>query len=330
MSKKSIALVTFFLVFLTVFFFLKKAFSGEIILQQNFSLGFITIRYYGVTMALAVFTGWVFAISRAKKLGIGRAELENLLTWLVVGGFLGARLYHVFSSISFYAQNPLEIFQVWHGGLSIFGALIGGFLVLLWKSGVILNLRVRHSSTKAGFQNLKIKLFRQELNTTVYKSDKIKYLYSILDCLTPSVVLGQIIGRFGNLFNYEAFGYPTNLPWKMFVPENFRLDGLVAYKYFHPLFLYEAIGNFIILFFLLGLEKNRQSTSKTGIVFASYIFLYNLLRFFIEALRVDSAFIGGFRLNMVVSASLCLISGLWLSSYFLRLYKHDKKISSSH
>jgi prolipoprotein diacylglyceryl transferase len=97
----------------------------------------------------------------------------------------------------------------------------------------------------------------------------------LLDWLAPSVLLGQIIGRFGNLFNYEAFGYPAGLPWKMFVPEQFRPQELMSYQFFHPLFLYEALGNAIILFTLLKLGKKLPS----GRLFICYLLLYNMLKF---------------------------------------------------
>jgi phosphatidylglycerol:prolipoprotein diacylglycerol transferase len=197
-----------------------------------------------------------------------------------MGGFIGARLYHVASSWQYYAEYPFDALKVWHGGLSIFGALIGGFIVLV--------------------------LFAKRLKTPLFR---------LLDWLAPSVVLGQIIGRFGNFFNYEAFGYPTNVLWKMFVPEMFRPAELMGAEYFHPLFLYEALGNCLVLYILLKYSKKAPA----GGLFFGYLFLYNILRFALEHLRVDSIFLwGGVRLNAVVSALLCLVGA---AGYY---YVHNK------
>jgi phosphatidylglycerol:prolipoprotein diacylglycerol transferase len=155
-------------------------------------------------------------------------------------------------------------------------------------------------------------------------------------------LLGQIIGRFGNFFNYEAFGYPTNLPWKMFVPESFRPEEFLQNSFFHPWFLYEILANLFILFLILrfdklgrsdflaaeldpptaGLKQSslQKSTRPTfqkfreGILktlfnnlFFTYLLLYNAVRACLEFLRIDSTFIGSFRLNFLVSVSLVLV-----------------------
>jgi phosphatidylglycerol:prolipoprotein diacylglycerol transferase len=126
----------------------------------------------------------------------------------------------------------------------------------------------------------------------------------LADWLAPSVILGQIIGRLGNLFNYEAFGYPTNLPWKMFVPAAFRPESFAASSYFHPLFLYEMLGNAVALWVLLKFAKTGP---KSGRLLYLYIILYTFLRFLLEFLRVDSTFLwGGLRLNSLMSAALFL------------------------
>lgn len=210
-------------------------------------------------------------MKRAPKYGIEKKLAEDLMFWLIIGGFIGARLYHVASSFGYYRYHFLDIFKVWNGGLSIYGALLGGVIALYVVSK---------------FLNPK------------------SLILNLLDWLTPSLIIGQIIGRFGNLFNYEAFGYPTNLPWKMFVPEQFRPEGFQAVAFFHPWFLYEQLGSLIILILLLKWLK----PTAPGRLFFSYVLLYNVVRFFLEFLRIDSTFIGIWRLNAAVSLGLVLMS----------------------
>ncbi|MBX9837042.1 MAG: prolipoprotein diacylglyceryl transferase, partial [Silvanigrellaceae bacterium] len=206
--------------------------------------------------------------------------------WLIIGGFIGARAYHVLSSINYYIGSPVDIFKVWNGGLSIYGALIGGF-VALWVYRKFLNLNFS--------------------------------FLSILDWVTHSIILGQNIGRFGNLFNYEAFGYPTGLPWKMFVPEHFRPNQYQNINFYHPFFLYEALGNLLILIFLVLWEKKnqKQDPSSSGValsgrLFFFYVLLYNTLRFSLEFLRIDSTFINGIRLNVISSLVLVVVSAAFI------------------
>lgn len=260
--------------FFLLAFFLSLVFSGQIILPQSFKLGPLTIHYYGLTMAMAVGAGFYLAIKRSERFGLSNSQAEDLLFWLIIFGFVGARLYHVFSSFGYYYSHPLDMFKVWNGGLSIYGALLGG-LVVLW---VYKKLLATHYS-----------------------------LLALLDWLTPSIIVGQIIGRFGNLFNYEAFGYPTNLPWKMFVPLNFRPTGLEAYQFFHPFFLYEAIGS-LAIFCVIKYMVEPKVGRPAGRLFITYVLLYNSVRFSLEFLRIDSTFLGPLRLNAIASFVLAAVA----------------------
>ncbi len=252
-----------FLSFLFIFliFVISPVFSGHIILPQYFSIGPLVIHYYGIVMALAVACAFFVAIKRSPKYGIDPKHGEDLIFWLIIVGFIGARIYHVITHFAYYISYPADILKVWNGGLSIFGAILGGILVLLFLCRTY---------------NLKPK--------------------TLLDWLTPSIILGQIIGRFANLFNYEAFGYPTSLPWKMFVPPQFRPEQYQQFSFFHPFFLYEALGNAIMLVVLLKIVKFKSP----GSLFFSYLLLYNTLRFVLEFTRTDSTIIFGLRLNAYV------------------------------
>lgn len=251
--------------------FLSAVFSGQVVLSQTASFGPVTIRYYGLIMAGAVLTGLLYARKTAPVFGYTPEQAENLALYLVPISFVFARAYHVLSELAYYRLNPWDSLKVWQGGLSIYGAVLGGMLTVL-VFGRILNLRMP--------------------------------ALHVFDWLAPSVLLGQIVGRFGNLFNYEAYGYPTNLPWKMFVPEKFRPEGFAQSAYFHPWFLYEAMANLLVFFLLTKLFKK----AGTGALFCGYVLLYNIVRFCLEFIRIDSVFIGGLRQNAAVSLALVFFS----------------------
>ncbi len=264
---------------------LSQVFSGRIILPQSFALGPITIHYYGIIMAAAVFAAFYLAIKRSKDFKIDEKTAEDILFWTIVGGFIGARLYHVLSSVGYYSRHPIDIFKVWNGGLSIYGAVFGG-IISIWVIKKTFNLKPVSLGASQGGSSI----------------------LNLLDWLAPSVLLGQIIGRFGNLFNYEAFGYPTNLPWGMFVPLDFRPLGYQKYNFFHPFFLYELLGNTIILFLLIKILEPKLNKNYAGQLVFLYLLLYNSLRFGLEFLRIDSTFIGFVRLNAAMSLFLALLS----------------------
>jgi phosphatidylglycerol---prolipoprotein diacylglyceryl transferase len=260
-----------------LFFLFRAVFSGAVILPQVFHMGPLAFRYYGVILALAIVLAYWLAAFRAPQYGLNAAQLDRVLLVLVVSGFVGARLYHVLSEFGYYQHHFLQTFAVWQGGLSIFGALLGGVIGLwLWRS-------------KLGHQPF----------------------FHLLDWLAPSLLLGQVIGRLGNWFNYELFGYPTSLPWKMLVPEQFRPLEFLTNAFFHPLFLYEALLSAIFLVILLKVKRLRF---RPGSLFFSYLFLYNAGRFFLESLRPDSVFISVVRFNALVSAALAL-TGLGVLIY---------------
>ena len=253
-----------------LFWFLAQVFSGQLILPQALSLGPVTIRYYGLIMAAAMLTALLYARKTAAAYGYTPEQAEDLALYLVPVGFVFARVYHVLSEFAYYQAHPLDMLKVWQGGLSIYGAVLGG-AVCLW---------------------------------VMQKTRRLKpSLLTTFDWLAPSVLLGQIIGRFGNLFNYEAYGYPTGLPWKMFVPAVFRPENFVESAFFHPWFLYEALANLAVFFFL----KKIAPKANTGALFFSYVLLYNTARFCLEFLRIDSVFIGNLRQNATVSLGLIIL-----------------------
>lgn len=251
---------------------LRPVFRGTVVLPQVFHLGPLAIHYYGLILALAIIAAYCLAAWRGRYYGFTTEQLDRLVVVLVVCGFIGARLYHVATELGFYVHHPAQVLAVWQGGLGIFGAILGGLVGLI----IVRNRWFRGVS-----------------------------FLTLLDWLAPSLLLGQIIGRFGNLFNYEIFGYPTNLPWKMFVPAQFRPQALQNFNYFHPLFLYEAILNILILLLLWRFMKRGR---PVGSLFFAYLFLYNAGRFFLELYKTDSMFIGMVRLNSIITAILAFVA----------------------
>lgn len=236
-------------------------------ISPDFYLGPVRIHYYGLFLAIGIFCAWVVALKSAPRFNIVKSAVESVLPWLVLGGFLGARLYYVIFSWDYFGKHLSEIFAFWHGGLAIYGGMIGGTIAAV-----------------------------------VYAKLRGLRIISFLDLLVLGLPLGQAIGRLGNFFNQEAFGQPTNLPWRMYVAPAFRPHEFLNERFFHPTFLYEALWDIGIFFALLLFIKG-----KPGILVGSYLILYSLGRFFIESIRLDSFFISGIRVDQITALVAVLI-----------------------
>ncbi len=242
-----------------------------------FEAGPFAMRWYGLCIALGIAVG-TFVVSRelARK-GYDGALALDALFFVVPLGFIGARVYHVLTDYELYADDPFPgVFEVWNGGLGIYGAVVGGFL------GVLIFARIRGISA-----------------------------LMFADAAAPGLILAQAIGRWGNYFNQELFGRPSDLPWAIRIaPEN-RPDGFADAQAFHPTFLYESIWNVLVFFVLLYVARRFASRLKDGDVFLLYVSLYSVGRFFVEALRIDPAFLlGDFRGNLFVASVLALTFAL--------------------
>ena len=204
---------------------------------------------------------------------------------LIISGILSARLYYVLVDYQYFLKHPYEIIAIWNGGISIQGAIIG--------------------CTIAFYE------YAKEKNLNFLR-------YADLFCF--GLISGQILGRWGNFFNSEAFGLPTNLPWKLYIPYNTRPIEYKMEEYFHPTFLYESLCNIIIFIILLSM-LNKTNKFKNGTIFCAYIILYSLVRILIESIRVDSVLnIGTRPIAQVTSAILILISLFGIH----KIYSKDK------
>ena len=250
-----------------------------------FEVGPFALRYYGLCIAIGVAVAtWLTARELARK-GYDGALALDALFFVVPLGLIGARVYHVITDYDLYDGNPHSffpgVFEVWNGGLGIYGAVVGGFL------GLLLFARIRG------------------INPLV-----------LADAAAPGLILAQAIGRWGNYFNQELFGRPSSLPWAIEIaPEN-RPSGFASEVAFHPTFLYESIWNVLVCFILLFVARRFANSLKNGDIALLYVCLYSVGRFFVETLRIDPAFlIGDFRGNLFVASVLALTFALIL---FLR------------
>ena len=241
-----------------------------------FEIGPLTIRWYGILMATAILVGFWLAHRRALQEGLPADELIRVAQWSVVAGLVGARLYEVAFNWDYYGRFPWKIIAVWEGGLAIHGGLIVGPL-----TGILLARRAALPIMRC------------------------------LDVIAPSMVLGQAIGRWGNFFNEEAFGRPTDLPWKLYISPLHRPPEFRDAEYFHPTFLYESLWDLAVFVALVWLVRPRVGR-RPGALFFAYIGLYSVGRFAIEALRLDSFWVGTFRVPQLASVAgvLVAIAGL--------------------
>ena len=215
-----------------------------------FYLGTLAIHWYGILIALAVIAAIGIAIIEAKRRGQHAEQVFNLALVVIPLGAIGARLYHVIDEWQFYSQNPALI--IGGQGLGIFGAIIGGAI------GLIVYTKWR------------------KLNTLRW-----------LDITAPGLLLAQAIGRWGNFFNQELYGYPTDLPWAIYIDPNHRLPNYEAFSYFHPLFLYEFLWDLIGFSILMILGRKFQNRLMDGDIFLLYVIYYSVGRFFLEGLKID-------------------------------------------
>lgn len=241
--------------------------------------GKIQIYWYSITMMIAILVGTIIFFKEAKKQKYSDEFITDLLFYTIIFGIIGARLYYVLFNFKYYMQNPIEILQIWNGGLAIHGALIGGGLCLLYYS------------------------FKNKINPL-----------KIFDIASIPLIIAQAIGRWGNFFNSEAHGVITTrlALEKQFIP-NFIIKGMyINGNYYLPTFYYEFLWN-LLGFFVLIIVK-RKTKYKIGKLTGLYFMWYSFARFFIEGLRTDSLMIGNFRIAQIISILLFTI-GIILICY---------------
>lgn len=243
--------------------------------ETAFNIGPLAIHYYGIIIGISLILGIFVSKFIAKKYypEINPETIIDIAPTVIICAIIGARLYYCLLAHNYYFEYPLEILQIWQGGMSIHGGIIGGLL-----GGIFYAKRNSLPALK------------------------------ICDIFSYGLILGQALGRWGNFFNSEAFGLPTDIFLKLYIAPHDRPFEYLHYSYFHPAFLYESILDlliFLILFFGIKNIKNRRD----GMIFFSYLILYSIARILVEQIRIDSVLnIYGIPVAELMSFSIILIA----------------------
>ena len=250
-------------------------------MPDGIMIGPIKIYFYGILIMLGALAATWLASRRAPQFGQDPENAWDMLPWALVGGIIGARLWHIFTppasmieqgrTTAWYLSHPLQALNPREGGLGIPGAVIGGFLAV-W-----------------------IYTHRKEISVWVWA-----------DIIAPGLALAQGIGRWGNFFNQEVYGAPTDLPWKLYIEPSKRLPEFMAASFYHPLFAYEFIWNLLNAGFLIWAGRRWKNRLKPGDIFFMYLIFYAVGRFFLEFLRLDPSPIA----NINVNQTLMLVTGI--------------------
>lgn len=275
-------------------------------MPSGFQLGPLNIHFYGIIIMLGVIAAAFLAQHEAKRKGLNSDIVWDVLIWVIIGGIIGARIWHILTPPpSMLVINPTtgqlvnpyflnfstqflnrigEMLSIWRGGLGIPGAVIGG--------GIALFLYCR----------------KRKLNFLVW-----------VDIAAPSVALAQGIGRWGNFFNQELYGKPSSLPWAIYIAPANRVNGYQDYSTFQPLFLYESIFNLLNMGFLLWISRRFEGKLKDGDIFLTYLIIYPLGRFLLEFIRLDAPRLGTIDINQAFMLIVAVVSG------FLLFWRHRKQ-----
>ena len=229
-------------------------------------LGFITVYWYSLFILSGVLVALFFIIREAKKKKIKEDFLIDLIFKVLIFGIIGARVYYVLFNFPYYISNPLEIFQIWNGGLAIHGALIAGLVATY----------------------------------LCCRKAKVDFV-GMLDIIVVGIIIGQAIGRWGNFFNQEAYGGITTLSHlKALHLPNFIINNMyILGEYREPTFLYESI--FCLIGFIIMVVIRNKFKLHKGFLLGFYLIWYGILRVFIESMRSDSLMLGSIKMAQIVS-----------------------------
>ncbi|MDP2656017.1 MAG: prolipoprotein diacylglyceryl transferase [bacterium] len=272
-----------------------------------FQIGSFTVYTYSVLLGVAIVLGYFITLYLARQYEkvLDRplmVHVDYLFFWLLVFGIIASRLFYVFYNIDFFITQPWEVLALWHGGWVWHGAFLAGIVVAF-----------------------------------VYcRRHKLPF-WLMVDMISPGLVLGQAIGRWGNYFNQEAYGLPTHLAWGIPIEFARRATGYEGFSQFHPTFLYESVFSlvlFIVLFIatrvvLFRLAKNVKKEARFmhfGVIFLGYAVVYSLGRFLIEFLRIDLVPVfAGLRLPQWICLAIILAGIILIAGRLL----HDRRESDT-
>ena len=270
-------------------------------MAKGIQIGPLTLNYYGMIIMTGVIAAAVMSYFEAKRRELDTDFVWDCLPWVVLGGVIGARIWHILTPPAsmveqgittwYYLTHPLDAIAIWRGGLGIPGGVAGGALALYIYA------------KKRGYSFL---------------------LWA--DIIAPGLALAQAIGRWGNFVNQEVYGSPSNLPWAITIDPPYRLQEYKDIATYHPLFLYESIFNLLNMALLLWLNRKWSHKLKEGDVFLSYLITYPIFRFFLEFLRLDHSYVGEVNANQTLMLVIALISaGLLVWRHRETIFKHDSE-----
>jgi phosphatidylglycerol:prolipoprotein diacylglycerol transferase len=259
---------------------------------NGFTIFGIKIYFYALVIILGALLGAVLASREAKRRGLDPDLIWDVLPWLLIAGIIGARVWHIFTPPASmlidgknpYFIHPLDMLNIRNGGLGIPGAVMAGALAL-W----------------------------------LYTKKKKLSFPMWLDIIAPGLALAQGIGRWGNFFNQEVYGLPSNLPWAIFIDSAHRLPGYENIARYQPTFLYEFLWNIMNMLVLLWLGRKFADKLKTGDIFLVYLIIYPVGRFFLEFIRIEYSPIAGININQTLMAVIAVCSTAFL------IFRHWKK-----
>ncbi|MBP8918746.1 MAG: prolipoprotein diacylglyceryl transferase [Micropruina sp.] len=251
----------------------------------GWQLGPFFLHIYALCLIAGMVAAWMIGSRRWVARGGNPEQFETIVLIAIPVGIVGARIYHVLTHLGDYfgpGRDPLSALRIWEGGIAIYGAIGAGALAVWFMCR---RLGVRFSS--------------------------------LADALAPGIAVGQALGRFGNWFNQELYGQPTDLPWGLEIDLAHRAPGFEEYATFHPTFAYESLWNVLVALTLIWAD--RRFRLGRGKVFALYVALYGFGRFFTEGLRLDYSYdtFGPIRFNQAVAALICL-AGVVLFAWLVR------------
>ncbi len=262
---------------------------------DGIQIGPLKIQFYGVIIMLGVIAAAYLSYREAKRRKLDPEIVLDSLTWVVLGGIIGARIWHILTppasmvaqgiTTGYYLTHPLDAIAIWRGGLGIPGAVAGGALAFYLYA----------------------------------RKRKISFALWA-DVIAPGLALGQAIGRWGNFVNQEVYGSPTDLPWAITIDPQHRLPEYLNVAKYHPLFLYESLFNLANMGFLLWISRKFDEKMKKGDVFLSYLITYPIFRFFMEYLRLDNSFVGGINANQTLMLVIAIASGAFI------IWRHRQEI----
>jgi len=250
-------------------------------------LGPLSIKWYGVLIGTGVLLGLWLAIREGKRRGVHEETFMDIVLIAVPSAILGARIYYVLFNLDYYSKNLIEIPQIWSGGLAIHGGLIGAFIASYFIA------------KKKGYS-----------------------FWKLADIAAPSILVGQMLGRWGNFMNQEAHGGPVTRAFLegLYLPNWIINQMYIDGTYYHPTFLYESLWSFVGIIVLISL---RRFNLRRGEIFLSYLIWYSVGRYFIEGLRTDSLMLTD-TIRMAQFISVLIIVG----AIVILIYRRVKGLSN--